>query len=145
MPSSKRTDADEYLKLVAEHPLRPITSEAALRGATRMMHSLLDRKSLSKAAEDYLDVLSDLVEKYEEARYPIGPGSDADLLRHLMDARGITAAELAEHTGIVSSTLSNVMTGKRSLNRDHIGALMGFFHVPAGVFEFGTRVNRQAS
>ncbi len=145
MSSPKQTGADEYLELVTEQPLRPITSEAALRRATRMMHALLDRKTLSRAAEDYLDVLSDLVEKYEEARYPIEPGTDADLLRHLMDARGITAAELAQHTGIVSSTLSNVMTGKRSLNRAHIGALMGFFHVPAGVFDFDTAPNLQAS
>ena len=38
----------------------------------------------------YLDALSDLVAAYEDEHYPIEPASDADMLRHLMEAKGVT-------------------------------------------------------
>ena len=48
----------------------------------------------------------DLVAMYEDAHCPIGPASDADMLRHLLDAKGISQVELHRQTGIPKSTIS---------------------------------------
>ena len=50
------------------------------------MACLIDR-DLDQAERDYLDVLSDLVEKYEQENHPIVPASDAAMIRYLLDLR----------------------------------------------------------
>src|SRR5579872_2385309 len=57
---------DLYLTLIREFPLRPIRSEADLDGAIAMIDALTDRGELRPDEQDYLDVLSKLVEEYED-------------------------------------------------------------------------------
>jgi transcriptional regulator with XRE-family HTH domain len=56
------------------------------------------------------------------------------MLRHLMEARGVTQTEVASVTGIMKSTLSAVLTGKRELTRSHIEKLAPYFGVGPGAF-----------
>ena len=63
-----------------------------------MIDHLLSKGKLDNGEELYLDALSDLVAAYEDVHYAIAPASDADMLRHLMDAKGITQAELCRQT-----------------------------------------------
>lgn len=127
---------DRYLELVRQCPLRPIRSDGELDGAVRMVDTLLSQPSLRTEEQDYLEVLSDIVDRYEAKEVPIAPVSDAAMLKHLIDARGITAQEVAKGTGIVNSTISAVLNEKRTLNREHIGRLAKFFHVSPNVFAF---------
>ena len=66
-----KSPEDGYLALVRELPLRPIRSEAELDRAIAMVNVLGDREALTPAEHDYLLVLSDLIEKYEDEQYPI--------------------------------------------------------------------------
>ena len=126
--------SDSYLALIRRFPLRPLRSDAELDQAVAVVDSLIDRGRLDRAEADYLDVLSDLVERYEEKQHPIEPASDAAMLEHLLDSRGVTQLAVAEGTGIVNSTLSAVLHGKRQLTREHIARLARFFRVDASVF-----------
>lgn len=125
-----------YLKLVRAFPLRPIRTEAELDRAIEVVNSLLDRDDLAPAEADYLDVLGDLVERYETEQHPVEDVSDADMLEHLIEARGVTQAEAARGAGIAVSTISEVLSGKRTLSRAHIGKLARYFGVDPGVFSF---------
>ncbi len=125
-----------YWKLVRAFPLRPIHSEAELDRAIDVINALLDRDDLTPAEADYLDVLSDLVERYETEHHHIEDVSDADMLEHLIDARGVTQADVARGAGIAVSTISEVLSGKRTLSRTHIGKLARYFGVDPGVFSF---------
>ncbi len=59
-----------YLKLIRKFPLRPIRSEEVLDRAIAMVDALGSRiKDLTADERDYLDVLADLVEKYETEHY----------------------------------------------------------------------------
>ena len=128
---------EEYLDLVRQFPLRPIRSERELDRAIKVVDSLVDRPSLSPCQKDYLDVLSDLVEAYEEEHHPIAEVSDARMLRHLLEAKAVSQTEVAKATGIANSTLSAVLKGVRQFTRQHIGRLAKYFHVEPGVFNFG--------
>jgi HTH-type transcriptional regulator/antitoxin HigA len=77
-------------------------------------------------------VLSDLVEAYEAERIPMRPVGDAELLRFLIEQKGITQAALAAGTRIAESTVSEVLAGKRKLNRSQIAKLARYFHVEPG-------------
>ena len=105
--------------------------------ATKVIDSLVDRPSLSSDEKDYLNVLSDLVEAYEEEHYRMAKVSDARMVRHLMEAKGVNQTEVAQATGIANSTISAVLKGTRQLTREHIGRLAVFFQVDPGVFTFG--------
>jgi len=106
-----------YLKLVRRFPLRPIRSEKELDRAAEMIDELLVRSTpLAPLERDYLEILSDLVERYEDAHHPMPEASGADVLRHLTEARGVTQSEVAAATGIANSTISAVLSGKHRLS-----------------------------
>jgi HTH-type transcriptional regulator/antitoxin HigA len=127
---------DRYLDLVRQFPLRPIRSDRELDEAVKIIDSLLSRPTLIPEEEDYLDVLSDLVKRYESETHPIAPVSDAEMLSHLIEAKGVTQTEISESTGIAVSTICEILAGKRSLNRSHIGKLARYFKVSPEVFAF---------
>lgn len=128
---------DRYLGLVRQFPLRPLRSDADLDAAIDVIDALLDQPRLTPPESDYLDVLSDLVEAYEEEAIPMRPVNDADLLRILIQEKGVTQAAVAAGAGIAESTISEVLAGKRKLNRSQIDKLARFFHVEPGVFLMG--------
>jgi HTH-type transcriptional regulator / antitoxin HigA len=125
-----------YFRLVRAFPLRPIRTEEGLDRAIEVVNSLLDRDNLLPVEADYLDVLSDLVERYETEQHPMQDASDADVLEHLIEARGVTQADVARGAGIAVSTISEVLSGKRTLSRANIGKLARFFGIDPGVFSF---------
>ena len=127
---------DRYLELIRRFPLRPLRSDADLDAAVAVVDGLIDGDDLTNAERDYLDVLSDLVESYEDAAVPMRVVDDAEMLRFLIENRSITQSELARQSRIAESTLSEVQSGKRNLTRTQIGKLARFFQVEPGVFSF---------
>lgn len=132
-PLSKGYQAT-YVKLVRKFPLRPIRTEADLDQAIATIDSLLDRGTLERAAEDYLDVLGDLVERYESQAAPLKPLPDAMMLRFLIESKDVSQTQVARETGIANSTISEVLKGKRRLSRGHVDRLAELFNVSPSVF-----------
>jgi HTH-type transcriptional regulator / antitoxin HigA len=126
---------DRYHALVQKFPLRPLRSDEELDRAIEVIDSLIGRGGLDQGEQDYLDVLSNVVEQYETEEHPMRPVTDAEMLRHLIAARGITQKQLASDVGIAMSTISQVLHGRRTLNRDHIGALARYFSVSPAAFQ----------
>src|SRR5438552_11079133 len=108
---------DRYLDLVRRFPLRPLRSDADLDAAIAVIDALIDRPALTAPEQDYLDVLSDLVEAYESETIPIRPVGDVELLRFLIEQKSVTQAAVAAGASIAESTVSEVLAGKRKLNR----------------------------
>src|SRR4051794_29699782 len=99
---------DRYLDLVRQFPLRPLRTDADLDAAVAVIDALVDRPHLLAAEQDYLDVLSDLVEAYEAETVPMRPVGDADLLSFLIGQKGVTQAGVATGAEIAESTISEV-------------------------------------
>jgi HTH-type transcriptional regulator/antitoxin HigA len=123
-----------YLALIREFPLRPIRSEAELDRAIAMVDALSDRKSLTPDEHDYLLVLSGLIEKYEDKRYPISAISRVPMLRYLIESKGVAQAKVAAEAGIAESMLSEILAGKRKLGIKHVTLLAGYFEVDPSLF-----------
>jgi HTH-type transcriptional regulator/antitoxin HigA len=124
---------DSYLKLVTAFPLASIRSEEQLHEAQKVMDQLLAGGALSGGEEMYLDALSDLVATYEDAHHAIEPASDADMLRHLMHAKGLTQAQLSKDTLVPKSTISEILAGKKPFSRKLIHVFAEHFQVDASV------------
>lgn len=124
---------DSYLDLVKAFPLASIKSDRQLGAAQRVLDGLLVRGHLDDGEETYLDALSDLVAVYEEEHHAIEPASDAELLRHLLDAKGVTQAQLSRATLIPKSTISEVLAGKKPFTRQIMRKLADYFGVDVSV------------
>ena len=129
----KGKDRDSYLELVLAFPLAVIKSEEHLEAAQEVLDRLLAKSKLDDGEEMYLDALSDLVASYEDDHHAIAPASDADMLRHLMEAKGVTQGQVSQSTGIAKSSISEVLAGKRKLSRRMIRELAGYFRVDVSI------------
>lgn len=132
-----REQRDLYLELIHRFPLRPVRSDEEADAATEVLDSLTDRlDDLAAEERDYLAILTDIIERYESATMPMPIVSDACILRHMIEAKGVTQAEAASATGIAISTISEVLSDRRKLTRAHIGKLAQYFNVEPNVFAF---------
>ena len=59
-----------------------------------------------------LDIISDLVEEYEDIHYPVEIPTLPEIIRYEMAERGITQKELAKLLGVSPSRISEYMNGK---------------------------------
>lgn len=129
----KGKSRDSYLELVVDFPLASIKSDEHLAEAQRAMDGVLARGRLDAGEETYLEALSDLVASYEDEHHAIEPASDADMLRHLMNAKDVSQIQLSRDAGLPKSTISEVLAGKRPFSRQMIRKLADYFNVEAGV------------
>jgi HTH-type transcriptional regulator / antitoxin HigA len=124
---------DDYLRLILEFPLTSLKTEKQFNEAQNVIDKLFAKRKLRSGEEMYLDALSDLVAAYEDVHYQIEPASDAAMLRHLMEAKGITQADLHRDTQLAKSTISEVLAGKKPFSRQIIRRLAQYFNVDVSV------------
>jgi len=99
----------------------------------RRIDELMRRADLSPAEVEMLDLLTLLVERFEEQRYAMKAATPVQIVRELMEANGVSQAELA---GLIGSKglASELLSGKRPISKSQAVKLGERFHVPAWVF-----------
>ncbi|HVV56634.1 MAG TPA: hypothetical protein VHC47_14970 [Mucilaginibacter sp.] len=113
--------------------LKPIKTEKQYEIALARVYELMqgDIKEGS-AASDELEVLSILVNAYEQAHYPIPSPNPLDAIRFRLDQMGISEKELGDILGY-RSRKSEILSGKRKLSLAMIRKLNAVLHIPAEV------------
>ena len=124
-----------YDQLLTMHPLRPIHNDVELEHATEII-DILAGHDLNADQADYLDVLSTLIEAYENTHYPLDDPAicGLDALRALLDDHGMSAADLARLLGVHRSMGSKLLKGERALTARHLQTLGERFKVSAALF-----------
>jgi HTH-type transcriptional regulator/antitoxin HigA len=124
----------DYAGLVRLLPPRPIHDKVDLANATEMIDALAGH-DLTPDQEDYLDVLSDLVAKYEEDRSPLRRTRSTPLerLRFVVQEAGMTASDLGRLLGN-RGLGSLILRGRRQLSKTHIRVLAEHFRLDPGYF-----------
>lgn len=123
-----------YADLVALHMPRPIHDRVAYDNTVEVIDALAGHK-LNADREDYLELLSQLVETYEAAHlapYPKVKGIEA--LKFLLSENQLTGDDLAKLLSVDRSTAYKILKGTRNLTTEHMVILGGHFHLDAGVF-----------
>jgi HTH-type transcriptional regulator/antitoxin HigA len=97
---------------------------------------MLAGHELNADQADYLDVLSTLVEAYENAHDPLDDPAlcGLDVLRALLDEHGMSAVDLARLLGVHRSMGSKLLKGERALTTRHLQTLGERFKVSAALF-----------
>lgn len=131
---------DEYRALTAELPPRPIQSRRMAMAVESRISELVARDQLSPAQLDYLDVLGNLLWEWESTHEPIPVVAGVELVRFLLDELGLRQKDLVPIFGTESIT-SEVLSGRRALQKKHIERLAEFFSVSPAAF-FATAEQR---
>lgn len=122
-----------YDKLLQAMQPRPIRTKNALADAYRKIDQLMS-KDRTPAESDMLELLSDLVERYESETHPTPHVPPAAMLAHLMEERGLTNAAVARDTEIPRSTFTDILSGRRSISKGNVTRLASYFNVPPSFF-----------
>ena len=114
--------------------LRPIRSVEEYGRMVALMNYLLDvvGDKESHALAGLLDLVGKLVEDYESSHFAIEPSEPKEVLRYLIEIRGLKQGELAEV--VPQSNLSAILAGKRKISATLAGKLAKFFNVSPAVF-----------
>ena len=100
--------------------LRPLHDENDLDAATEMLQSLTRESRLTAEEQDYLDVLSDIIERYEDEHHPIPDLPPREFLRESLASTGITQTELSRATGVSAAVISNILEIGRASCRERV-------------------------
>jgi len=114
---------------------RPIHDAAEDAEGKAMMHALAVFTRLNAEQLDYLDVLTEFVDEFDQGkkiRWPKIRG--LDVLKHLMEERGMLAADLARLLGVHRSMGAMILRGERRLTLNHVRTLARHFGVSADLF-----------
>jgi len=115
-------------------PILSIRDEAEYDQAVQRLNALLDEIGANESHPLYelLDTLGTLIQAYENEHHPMPECSGADMLRFLMEERGLRQSDLSEigSQGVVSE----ILQGKRELNIRQVRALAKRFNVSPAVF-----------
>ena len=123
-----------YGKLLSQTRPRVIRTEAENERALAQLEALdTQGRPLTGEEEALADLLTVLVQQFEEIRYPLGHADPLDALRNLMEVRQLRQRDLIPIFG-ASSVISDVLNGKRSISKNHARKLAEFFHVPVSLF-----------
>ena len=131
---------ESYGALLSKYLPMPIISEDDNERALEVVRNLMGIKHRSPEEDSLLELLVQLIERFEDEHYSFETGaSQGDLatprsiLLHLMEEHDLKQADLV---GIIGSrgVVSEVVNGKRHISKAQASALSQLFHVDVGLF-----------
>jgi len=123
-----------YAALLAKVPPRVIKTEAENESFIEALYALDKRQPRwNKAERDLAELLTLLIEDFEEKQYALPKCSPVEMLVFLMEQQGLKQKDMVDVFG-TASVISEVMHGKRELNKKQIRRLSERFQVSPELF-----------
>jgi HTH-type transcriptional regulator/antitoxin HigA len=126
-------DEKTYGRLLTRTLPRVIRSDEEYERITNELMLIDGRDDLTPEERELAELLTLLIDEYEERRYPIPQASPQEVLRHLTESRNLTQKDLWKIFGSKGIT-SEVFHGKRSISKTQAKKLAIFFGVSAELF-----------
>jgi HTH-type transcriptional regulator/antitoxin HigA len=111
--------------------LKPIKTEQEYRAALDEAEKLWDAPEKSAEA-DSLEVLTMLIQAYEEKHYAIPAAEPIEFLQYVMESRGLTRKDLEPYIG-TRGRVAEVLNRARPLSLEMIRRLSEGLNIPADI------------
>ena len=98
------------------------------------LEALCSNPHLSIEEQQLVELLTLLIEDFEEKHYALKPSTPLETLAQLMEIHGLKQKDLVASVFGSPGIASEVMNGKRDLSKDHIRKLSVRFHVSPELF-----------
>ncbi len=112
--------------------IKPIHNDKDYDEAAARIEKLMDAQPESKEFDE-LDVLSTLVESYEEKHFPMEEPDPIEAIKFRMEQLGITRSELQGIIHCERGRVSEILNKKRPLTLKMIRAFNEALHIPSDV------------
>ncbi len=123
-----------YGKLLRKALPRPVRTEKDNERYLQVVEHLMDLgERIAPEQRELLDLLVVLIERFEAERYSLSAASPVEVLRELMEARGMKLADLAALIGS-KGVASEMLSGKRGFSKTNIKRLAEHFRVSPELF-----------
>ena len=111
--------------------IKPIKTKKDYEQAMLRLENQFDAKK-GTAKGDELEILSFLIEKYEDEKFPIDLPDPIEAIKFRMEQSGLTQTDLADIVG-QKSRASEILNRKRKLSLDMIRQLHKKWRIPTEV------------
>lgn len=111
--------------------LKPIKTKKDYNQALERLEKIFDAKKGTKEGDE-LEVLSILIEKYEDEQFPIGLPDPIEAIKFRMEQLGYNQVDLAKVVGL-KSRASEILNKKRKLSLEMIRLLHNKLNIPTEV------------
>ncbi len=127
--------AETWRAFKAASGISHISDESDYDRAIALIDHLVEAGALEEGSPlvDLYQLVAALVQQYEEKAYPLPCISGSEMLRFLMDQHDLRQTDLIKEFGS-QSVVSEVLSGRRELNKNHIAALAERFSVSPAAF-----------
>ena len=105
---------NDYARLLTQTLPGIIETEAENERMLAIIEGLIDKGELSPDESKFLKLLTRLVEDFEEKAYPMRNLSPAEVLKFLLEERGMKQKDLVSVFGSEGTT-SDILNGKRPI------------------------------
>ena len=109
--------------------IRPIHDEKDYEAALRQLDVVFDANPGTPEG-DRLEVLSVLIEAYENERHPIPAADPIETIAFHMEQNNLTSTKLP----LPANRVSEILSGKREVSKEQAKSLGEFFHVSPALF-----------
>jgi len=131
--TKKMINVNEYSTLLRRSLPHVIRNEAENEHYTRILESLDAKEDPTPAERELAELLSVLIERFEDEHYTLKRATPVETLAELMAVNNLEQRDLVDIFG-TPSVVSGVLSGKRDLTLDHIRRLCERFQVSPEVF-----------
>ena len=100
----------------------------------KMLEILLDSRSKNKLIQEEIDLLTLLIEKWDEEHSTLKEVDPVRLLHSLMAENGLKAKDLADWLGMSKGYVSDILHYKKGLSKEVIRTLAGRFKLRQDAF-----------
>jgi HTH-type transcriptional regulator / antitoxin HigA len=111
--------------------LKPIKTKKDYMLAIKRLDKIFDAKKGSSEGDE-LEILSILIEKYEEENFPVGWPDPIEAIKFRMEQLGYRQSDLAKVIGL-KSRASEILNKKRKLSLDMIRLIHEKLRIPTDV------------
>jgi|ERR1700728_1458502 HTH-type transcriptional regulator / antitoxin HigA len=120
-------------EMIAHGAPRVIHNDAELEVYTDALFQLTALVHPSPSEAEAIELLTLLVERYEQAHYPIPAADPVSVVRFLIEQQRLTQRDLIPQFGS-ESAVSMFLAGQRKLTLEQVRRLSARFKLPADVF-----------
>lgn len=115
-------------------PYKVIKSEKQYKEYCNILEGLVVLKKKSSYQQDTIDLLTLLIETWDDERHTLSDSNPIELLGFLMKENKIKATDLAHELGISKSLVSDILRYRRGLSREVIRKLASRFKISQELF-----------
>ena len=120
-------------KMITKGAPHVIHNDEELEAYTKALFRLTALENPTRAEQEAIELLTLLIERYEETSYPIAKVDAVSLVRFLLEHQDLRQRDLVPEFGS-ESAVSMFLVGQRKLTLEQIRKLSKRFKLPADVF-----------